>query len=119
MLALEGVSKAYGSNQVLSGFSLTAGAQEIVCLLGPSGCGKTTLLNLAAGLTSPDAGKIVRPPGRPGYVFQEPRLLPWQTAAQNLALGLRASGLPEGERRSVVAEYLERLGLAEVAGLYP
>ncbi len=119
MLRLEGVSKAYGANQVLKGFDLAVGAEEIVCLLGPSGCGKTTLLNLAAGLLAPDEGRVVRPAGGPGYVFQEPRLLPWRTAAQNLALGLLARGIPVARRQQIASVYLERLGLAEVAGLYP
>ncbi len=119
MLALEAVSKAYGPNRVLSGLSLAVGPREILCLLGPSGCGKTTLLNLAAGLIAPDAGRIARPVGRPGYVFQEPRLLPWRTAQENLGLGLRALGVDTAGRREVVADYLQRLGLAGVADLYP
>ncbi len=119
MLRLEGVSKAYGANQVLKGFDLAVGAEEIVCLLGPSGCGKTTLLSLAAGLLPPDEGRVVRPTGDPGYVFQEPRLLPWRTAAQNLALGLLARGIPIAKRERIASMYLERLGLAEVADLFP
>ncbi len=119
MLSLEGVCKAYGANLVLAGFSLAAGPEEIVCLLGPSGCGKTTLLNLAAGLIAPDSGCIARPAGRPGYVFQEPRLLPWRTAAQNLGLGLLAQGMKRDVRSARVAEYLERVGLAAVGHLYP
>ena len=119
MLAIEGVSKAYGPNRVLVEFSLRAGPEEIVCLLGPSGCGKTTLLNLVAGLSTPDGGRIVRPQGRPGYVFQEPRLLPWRTAEENLGLGLRAQGMKENGRAALVGDYLRRLGLTAVAGLYP
>jgi NitT/TauT family transport system ATP-binding protein len=119
MLAAEGVSRAYGPNRVLAEFSLSIDREEIVCLLGPSGCGKTTLLNLFAGLIEPDDGRIRRPAGQPGYVFQEPRLLPWQTAAQNLALGLRARGCPESERRAIVGRYLTRLGLAGAGHLYP
>jgi len=119
MLALEGIVKAYGPNRVLDGFSLHAGAEEIVCVLGPSGCGKTTLLNIAGGLIAPDAGLVRRPPGHPGYVFQEARLLPWRTAADNLALGLRAQGVPKKARDAIVASYLDQLGLAGAAHLYP
>jgi len=118
-LALEKVSKAYGPNQVLKDFSLAIGATEIVCLLGPSGCGKTTLLNLLAGLIEPDSGQVRRPPGRPGYVFQEPRLLPWRTAEENLALGLKALSIPATARKRLIATYLERLELANVAHLFP
>ena len=119
MLALDGVVKSYGPTRVLDGFSLEAGDQEIVCLLGPSGCGKTTLLNIAGGLLAPDAGLVRRPRGQPGYVFQEPRLLPWRTAADNLGLGLLAQGVPKKAREAIVARYLDQLGLAGAAHLYP
>ncbi len=119
MLALENVSKAYGPRLVLKDFDLSAGESETLCLLGPSGCGKTTLLNLLAGLISPDGGVIHRPPGPPGYVFQEPRLLPWRTVEENIALGLKALRVPPARRRRIVAHYLQRLSLGEAAGLYP
>lgn len=119
MLALERVSKAYGDNVVLKDFSLSVNPQEILCLLGPSGCGKTTLLHLLAGLLPPDSGHVHRPPGRPGIVFQEPRLLPWRTTAENLALVLKASHVARDAQRQIVAGYLDRLGLTEAARLYP
>jgi NitT/TauT family transport system ATP-binding protein len=119
VLSLERVSRAYGARQVLKDFDLHIGAEEIVCLLGPSGCGKTTTLNLLAGLIAPDSGRIQHPPGRTGYVFQEPRLLPWRTAEENLALGLRAARMGASELKRIVATYLERLGLGDAAHLYP
>lgn len=62
----------------------------ITVVLGPSGCGKTTLLRIIAGMTRPDAGTVrVRGTGRIGMVFQEPRLMPWLTAAQNVSFGQR------------------------------
>lgn len=62
----------------------------ITVVLGPSGCGKTTLLRLVAGMETPDSGTVrVRGTGRTGMVFQEPRLMPWLTAAQNVAFGQR------------------------------
>jgi sulfonate transport system ATP-binding protein len=66
-------------------FSLRQG--EICALLGPSGCGKTMLLRMISGLESDFEGRIVLPsPHRIGMVFQEPRLLPWRSVAQNLRL---------------------------------
>ncbi|MGQ9683492.1 MAG: ABC transporter ATP-binding protein [Anaerolineae bacterium] len=119
MLALHRVHKSFGSTHVLSGFCLEAGAEEIVGILGPSGSGKTTLLNLLAGILHPDAGRVLRPRGIPGYVFQEPRLLPWRTAAENLGLGLLAAGLSPSQRQCRVRGYLERLQLRDVSHCYP
>ena len=68
---------------------------EILALMGPSGCGKTTLLRLAAGLQRPTAGMVtfcgreITGPGRQrGIMFQEPRLFPWLTVSDNVALGM-------------------------------
>lgn len=74
---------------VLTGLDLVQ-RDGITVVLGPSGCGKTTLLRLVAGMDAPDAGVVrVRGNGRTGMVFQEPRLMPWLTAAQNVAFGQR------------------------------
>ena len=119
MLALHHVHKSFGSTHVLSGFCLEAGATEIVGILGPSGSGKTTILNLLAGILHPDAGRVLCPRGIPGYVFQEPRLLPWRTAAENLGLGLLPSGLSPAQRQRRVQGYLERLQLLDASHCYP
>ena len=84
------VSLRLGDKQVLSDFSLVLRAGERACLFGPSGCGKTTLLRVAAGLLRPDGGAVIAPKGqRRSFVFQEDRLLPWQSALGNLtAVGI-------------------------------
>ncbi|WP_444665688.1 ABC transporter ATP-binding protein [Cereibacter changlensis] len=107
----------------LDGISLDIARQEFVVLLGPSGCGKTTLLRLIAGLIAPDGGSVQvggQPP-RPGrdaaMVFQSFRLLPWKTAAENIAFALPA--LPAAEARARAATYLDLVGLARFAQRYP
>src|SRR5215470_4746321 len=81
------VVRRFGDRVVLDHLSLTIADQELVVLLGPSGCGKTTLLRLLAGLDRPDGG-TVEVPVRRAIVFQGDRLLPWQRALPNVALGL-------------------------------
>lgn len=95
---------------VLEGCSLSVAAGERAALTGPSGCGKTTLLRCIAGLIKPDAGSVNVDKGRVSVVFQEPRLFPWLTAAQNIDAVLPKPG---------AAEWLERAGLADAAGKYP
>jgi len=94
-------------------------AREFVVLLGPSGCGKTTLLNIVAGLDRDFMGSVRlggEPPSaaRIGYVFQTPRLLPWRTARENIALAL-----PKGADPAVASHFLEEIGLVEFADTYP
>ena len=89
-----------------------------VCVVGPSGCGKTTLLNIVAGLDRAFDGRIdygdnqVRP--RIGYVFQEPRLLPWRTAGENIELVLSHTGRHSG----IVDELLAATGLEKARHVY-
>ena len=75
---------AFGEKTVLRGQELTVPAHGRIALMGPSGCGKTTLLRVLAGLQKPDSGSVRVDAARLAFVFQEPRLLPWRTAAQNV-----------------------------------
>ena len=108
MIELGNVTVSLAGTPVLRDCSLHIPAGESAALTGPSGCGKTTLLRLIAGLQAPDAG-TVRVEGRVSYVFQEPRLFPWLTAAENLALVV-----PGG-----AGEWLEKTGLSDAAQKYP
>ena len=65
-------------------------------VVGPSGVGKTTILKLITGIVAPDEGAVRVAEGAVGYVFQEPRLLPWRTALDNVAAPLRAQGMEQG-----------------------
>jgi sulfonate transport system ATP-binding protein len=125
MLALERLSKTYADGTcALSEIALTVREAEIVALIGGSGCGKTTLLRLIAGLDRPSAGAIrldgevlAGPHPAVGMVFQEPRLLPWLTVADNVGFGL--DRIPTPERKSRIAHALEKVGLADYAGRWP
>jgi sulfonate transport system ATP-binding protein len=84
---VQGLRRAYGSRTVIQDLDLRIERGEFVVLLGESGCGKTTLLRALAGLDSIDDG-LIEGPSRPAVVFQEHRLLPWETLWRNVALGL-------------------------------
>jgi ABC-type sugar transport system ATPase subunit len=109
---LEGISKYFGSVQVLNEVNLKFPSRKFVTLLGPSGCGKTTLLRMIAGLEEITAGKIVfgdkvvnrlAPKDRNiAMVFQSYALYPQMTVRRNLGYGLRVRGTPAGEMDSAV-----------------
>lgn len=125
MLVLEGVSKIYPNGvRALEGVSLTVDLGEIVAIVGGSGCGKSTMLRAIAGLDAPTRGRIAldgatisAPHEKIGIVFQEPRLLPWLTVAQNVAFGI--VHLPAAERAARVDTALDRVGLADKAHVWP
>lgn len=114
--------------EVLRKIDFDVPSQAIVALLGASGCGKSTLLNIIAGLIKPDRGAILldgvssadfRNWRSMTYMFQEDRLLPWRTAAQNVAFGLEAESLPHAERRRRACETLSLVGLEGFEDVYP
>jgi sulfonate transport system ATP-binding protein len=125
MLVLDSLSKTYPNGvQALARFSAEIRLGEIVAIIGGSGCGKSTLLRAIAGLDRASSGKvalddepITAPHPKIGIIFQEPRLLPWLSVADNIAFGL--SDLPAAIRRERVAAALARVGLADKAQAWP
>ena len=115
MLNLKSVSHSYGSQQVLNNLELTLNPGQRLAVMGPSGSGKTTLLRIVLGLLKPDAGTMENTFRKTAVVFQEPRLLPWRTAAENvnLVLGDASATLPKARK------HLAALGLGEAADKYP
>jgi NitT/TauT family transport system ATP-binding protein len=117
MIKLDQISFSYGDLVIFSDLSLEFPEGKITAILGPSGCGKTTLLNLLADLLKPEQGKISTP-GNVSYLFQEPRLLPWSTVWDNVALPLWGK-LPDQEIENQVTLCLQAAGLLEYRDYYP
>ena len=130
-VSFRGLGRSFGegttSRTVLEDVTFTVRAGEIVAILGPSGCGKSTLLRAAAGLDSPTAGEVLIDGSvvsgidpRCAFAFQEPRLMPWKSVTENVALGLPSGSAKR--RRGVpgtVEDLLALVGLSEFAGHRP
>ncbi len=113
MVEVRGLSRRFGTTLALDRVDLTLKSGEFVALLGRSGSGKSTLLRTLAGLDAPTAGTVQVPAERM-VVFQEPRLLPWKTATENVALGLKGRGARD-QARAALAE----VGLEHRLDAYP
>nr|MBA2300903.1 ABC transporter ATP-binding protein [Chloroflexota bacterium] len=107
-----------GRLPVLDAMTLEVADGEIVALIGPNGCGKSTLLRVIAGLLTPDRGAvtlddapITGPDSRIGLVFQEPRLLPWRSAADNITYPLELAGWSAERRAERLTELADLVAL--------
>lgn len=112
-LRAAGLGHSFGPAKILRDIDLTVDQAETVAVVGPSGGGKSTLLRLCAGLLSVEAGNLNSTFQRQSFAFQDARLLPWQTALDNIAFGLKAMGVSGRERRRQARDMGLRLGLSE------
>ena len=127
ILSGEGLSKQYGSLEVVKGVSISIDSGEFVCLVGKSGCGKTTLLSLLSGLERPTKGDVVLNGKKingasedelalfrrqnVGFIFQSFNLIPTLSAWENVALPLFPIKMTAEERRRRATELLEQMEL--------
>lgn len=135
MIDIKGITKSFGSLQVLKGIDFHIEKGEVVSIVGPSGAGKTTLLQIIGTLDKPDGGEItidgtdVRKLSskrlsefrnkRIGFVFQFHQLLPEFTAVENVMLPALIAGASKGEAKKRAMELLDFMGLSERAGHKP
>jgi NitT/TauT family transport system ATP-binding protein len=127
---LDGVGLRFGDARggvtALDDCSLEVPAGSFTVIIGPNGCGKSTLLRTVAGLLAPTSGEVRvggelprAGEGRVGLAFQQPRLVPWRSTLENVALPLEIRGVASAERRARATAALERVGLAGAAELRP
>ncbi len=107
--------------RALDGIDFDMSGQTFVSMVGPSGCGKSTFLNIVSGIETPTSGsvEVTNDEGRParlGYVFQDPRLLPWRTVMSNM---MYVHGQKTDETRKHIEQYLDLVGLRGFENMYP
>jgi len=120
--SLDSVAKTFANGvEALGPVSFDIRAGEFFSLVGPSGCGKSTALRVIAGLLEPSAGKIEWPGARPrlGFVFQDPTLMPWATARDNVRLPLDLKHVPRAEADERASTAMARVGLSGFEDAYP
>jgi NitT/TauT family transport system ATP-binding protein len=129
-IRLESVSRSFAIGgetlAVLDAISVEIAEREVVAVVGPNGSGKSTLLRVVAGLLAPDAGRVTvggevvaEADPRLGLVFQEPRLLPWRHALDNVLFPLELAGVEREDRRRRAQAMLDLVGLAGFGDAYP
>jgi NitT/TauT family transport system ATP-binding protein len=132
LLEIRNVAKTYGTGakatHAIADASFAVDDREFVCVVGPSGCGKTTLLKCVGGLLRPSSGlvllrgkQVTSPPEEMALVFQEygRSLMPWSSVRNNVLLPLRHKRLGRQERKALVEEALEAVGLTGFIDHYP
>jgi ABC-type nitrate/sulfonate/bicarbonate transport system ATPase subunit len=110
-----------GATVALRDVDLDVSPGSFVAIVGPSGCGKSTLLHVAAGLDTGYCGRFTRDPltARLACMFQQPRLLPWLTVAENVRFVLQAARGDRGSHEAIVEHALERVHLADASDRHP
>lgn len=117
-LQIQDMNFGFPNEELFRGFSLSIEAGEVCAVLGPSGCGKTTLVRLVAGLLQPESGRVLLRE-KPALAFQDARLLPWEPAWVQVALGMTGWQLRGSAGRDGARRLLFELGLGNCAERYP
>lgn len=114
IIQFQQVSKSFGAKQIIKNCNLSLREGEVAVIIGPSGCGKTTFLHLATKVLQPTSGQVTCFAERLGYVFQEPRLLPWCTLYENVAFSCNG-----GVDKAQIINLLNRVKLENELATFP
>jgi sulfonate transport system ATP-binding protein len=121
VLRVRDLELGYGQEPIIEGVNLEVAAGKFVSLVGPSGSGKTSILRAVSGLLTPQSGHIELNGSSDslGFLFQDDALLPWRTARENVALGLRIRKFSKDAALTEADAWLARLGLERFCGRFP
>jgi ABC-type nitrate/sulfonate/bicarbonate transport system ATPase subunit len=121
VLRCVGLGKSFNGTEILSSIDFSLNSGEVTGIVGPSGCGKTTILRMIADLEIPTAGEITMSHAgtRKAFNFQEPRLIPWHTAFENIMFVLKGIIPDRRERIERARQALEAVELGGYAAYYP
>lgn len=117
-IKLINIEKNFGNKKIYDKFSLTFEERKINCILGKSGCGKSTLLNIIANLEEINSGEIIGVPEKISYVFQEDRLIEWNSIYTNMELPL-LKFYTKDEREEKIKNILREVELGDSMNSYP
>jgi NitT/TauT family transport system ATP-binding protein len=128
-IVVDDVAHSYGELKAIEHVSFAVARGGFASIIGPSGCGKSTLLTILSGLMRPTEGRVLvdgrdmfgprNDAIRVGYIFQEPRVLPWKTVRDNLLFALTPSGIPKNEWDDRIEHYLQLVGLQDFKHAWP
>jgi len=119
LIEFKNINKTFDSLEVIKDLSFNVNSSDIIGVLGASGVGKSTILKLISGIETPTKGEIINNTKNVAYVFQEPRLLPWKTTLENVALPLIVNGKNKKQANEKSLYFLEKMGLNGFENYYP
>lgn len=126
MINSDNITMSFGDFVAVKNVNLSVADGEFLAIVGPTGCGKSTILNAIAGLLNPAEGNVTIDKKTVngvqtdiGYLFQQDALLPWKTAYENTELGLLFKGVSISDRKPLVMQWLEKVGLKGFEHRYP
>ena len=119
LVQFKNINKSFDDLEVIKDLTFDVSPTDIIGILGASGVGKSTILKLIAGVEKPTKGTLINNSKRVGYVFQEPRLLPWKSTLDNVLLPLLVDNTNKNKATQKAMYFLDKMGLSGFEHYYP